>query len=113
MLAAKVSQTGLPPTLVRKRLVPRQLWQSDSWTEANNQRAVNLAVERIGRVFSWTPQQMLQDEVLDLEPALGGVRFKVAANANQRLVSAYTVYAHYLSWLSCRLAADNRPGPCP
>ena len=97
MLATKVSQTGLPPTLVRKRLVPRRLWQSDSGSEQMDQRAVNLAVERIGKVFNWTPKQILQDEVLDLEPALGGVRFKIAANASRRLVSAYTVYAHYLS----------------
>lgn len=108
MLANKVSQTGLPPTLVRKRLVPRQLWQFDDGSERQDQRAVNLAVERIGKVFSWTPKQMLQDEVLDLEPALGGVRFKIAANASHRMVSAYTVYAHYLSMVVMQ-ACNRQP----
>ena len=113
MLATKVSQAGLPAPLVRRRLIPRQVWRLDVMPEEMEQRAVSLAVESIGRVFQWSPEQLLQDDTLDLEPALGGVRFKTAANADPHLVSAYAVYAHYLSMLVMQVCGHQPVNPVP
>ena len=81
-------------------MVPRRLWSSRPEREtADGAVPVNATAEAIGKIFQWSPRQLLSGGTLEFEPALGNVRFKVAANANPTRVSAYAVYAHYLSLL--------------
>lgn len=99
-LIGRVSKVGLSTDFIEKRLVPRRV--SALALESGDQlgRAlINSVAEVIGKVFSWTPHQLLTSPSLELEPASGNVRFKMPANANQERVSAYAVYAHYLSLL--------------
>ena len=99
-LLNRVSEVGLPAEFVQKRLVPRRLWSSRPEREsADGALPVNATAEAIGKIFQWSPRQLLSGGTLELEPVLGNVRFKVAANANPTRVSAYAVYAHYLSLL--------------
>ena len=42
-----------------------------------NQRRI---AEAIGKIFQWSPKLLLSGGTLELEPALGNARFKVAAN---------------------------------
>jgi len=97
----RVSSVGLPQDFVLKRLVPRRLVLADASREDQElgYSLGHLAATAIGRIFGWSTSQLLSGETLQLKPALGGVRFKVAANAEPRRVSAYAFYAHYLSML--------------
>ena len=111
----RVSSSGLAPEFVRKRLLPRGEWQ---WNPARDPQVggsitVRTAAETLAKVFRWSPQQMLAGEELALEPALEGVRFKVAGNADRQRVTAYTVYAHYLALLSIQAYSDRPIRPIP
>ena len=113
-LLTRVSAVGLPAEFVRKRLVPRRSWSSRSDPEgAEGTVPVNATAETIGKVFQWSPRQLLSSDTLELEPALGNVRFKVAANANPARVSAYTVYAHYLSLLVAQTCSHHPVSQIP
>ena len=113
-LLNRVSAVGLPAEFVRKRLVPRRLWASrPEPKESEDIVPVNAIAEAIGKIFQWSPKQLLGGGTLELEPALGNVRFKVAANANPARVSAYAVYAHYLSLLVMQTCSQHPIRPIP
>ena len=105
----KVSALGLAPEFIRKRLLPRRGLNSTPADESQPGGSViaRTAAETMAKVFHWSPEQILGDEGLALEPALAGVRFKVAGNANLQRVTAYTVYAHYLALLSIQACSDS------
>ena len=106
----RVSSIGLAPEFVRKRLLPGRGWQStpaQSIQEGGSSITVKAAAETLARIFRWSPQQLLAGKELALGPALEGVRFKVAGNANRQRVTAYTVYAHYLALLSVQACSDR------
>ena len=110
----RVSAVGLPTDFVRKRLLPRRLWTSSP--EHSGQAGpplVHTAAEVIEKIFQWPPRQLISGNTLELEPALGSVRFKIAANANPRLVSVYAVYAHYLSLLVLQACSHLPVRPIP
>ena len=108
-LLDRVSRTGLSIDFIRKRLFPRRGFQLCPPTDfyGGGSIVTRAAAETIGRIFHWSPQQILLGEELRLEPALDSVRFKVTVNANSQRVSAYTVYAHYLSLLALQACTDN------
>jgi transcriptional regulator with XRE-family HTH domain/Zn-dependent peptidase ImmA (M78 family) len=97
---SRVAETGLSAEFIKKRLFPRRR-QPFTPTVEDEREGVFLheAAEIIGGMFRWSPQQLLRGDVLELNPELSGVRFKVAGNANPERVTAYTVYAHYLALL--------------
>ena len=55
----------------------------------------------------------MHSDSLMLDPASGSVRFKLAANANQARVSAYSFYAHYLSLLAIQTCSHYPVKPVP
>ena len=111
----RVSALGLAPEFIRKRLLPRRGLHSTPADESQPGGGViaRTAAETMAKVFHWSPEQMLAGEGLAAEPALAGVRFKVAGNANRQRVTAYTVYAHYLSLLSIQACSDRPLRPIP
>ena len=112
---ARVSALGLAPEFIRKRLLPRRGLHPTPADESQPEGSViaRTAAETMAKVFHWSPEEMLAGEGLALEPALAGVRFKVAGNANRQRVTAYTVYAHYLALLSIQACSDRPPRPIP
>ena len=112
---ARVSALGLAPEFIRKRLLPRRGLHPTPADESQPERSViaRTAAETMAKVFHWSPEEMLAGEGLALEPALAGVRFKVAGNANRQRVTAYTVYAHYLALLSIQACSDRPLRPIP
>ena len=113
-LINRVSAVGLPPNFVRKRLVPRQLWPASHRSEESAETPlVSAAVETIGKIFRWSPDELLGGGDLKLEPASGSVRFKMGANANQDRVSAYSFYAHYLSLIAIQACSHHPIKPVP
>ena len=111
----RVSAIGLEPEFIRKRLLPRRGWHSTPAQDIQGEGSimVRMAAETMARIFWWSPQQILVGEELELEGALEGVRFKVAARTNTQRVTAYTVYAHYLALLSIQACSDSPIRPIP
>ena len=113
-LLNRVSAVGLPTEFVRRRLVPRRLGSSSPESEGVEGTApISAAAETIGRIFQWSPKLLLSGGTLELAPALGNARFKVAANANPARVSAYAFYAHYLSLLVMQACSHHPVRPIP
>ena len=113
-LLNRVSLVGFSVDFVRRRLIPRRLWTSGPEPDGAEATAgINATAEAIGRIFEWSPEQLLSGNTLELEPALGRVRFKLAANANPDRVSAYAVYAHYLSLLVAQVCSHLPVRPIP
>ena len=99
---------------IGKRLVPRQRWPLDLKPGGEREATlVRAAAETIGKVFQWSPQQLLRGDALEVQPTIGGVRFKVAASANPERVNAYTVYAHYLALLAAQVCSHSHIRPIP
>ena len=110
----KVSTTGLPGEFIRKRLIPLRYSSSQGDSDGlDGDMSFQSVAESIARVFQCTAYQLVHEEELDLEPAMGGVRFKMPANANPERVNAYTVYAHYLSMLASQACSDYPIRPIP
>ena len=113
-LINRVSAVGLPADFVRRRLVPRQLRPSSRKSgESAETSLINTAFETLGKIFQWSPGELLGTGDLKLEPASGTVRFKMAANASQERVSAYSFYAHYLSLLAIQACSHHPIKPVP
>lgn len=110
----RLKSVGLPPEFVGKRLIPRwamSFTQSTNLDGEDDMRS-RLAIETIGKIFNWSPEQILGREPLGLQHTSGGVRFKVAAGAHPERVSAYAAYAHYLSLVvaqTCSVAIKPIP----
>ncbi len=113
-LLNRVSEAGLPVDFVQKRLIPRQEALSD--LQFGGQREPTLthvAAEIIGKVFQWSPRNLLLGYALDTKPAIGGVRFKIAVSAQPERVNAYAVYAHYLALLVAQACSHTPLRPIP
>ena len=111
----RVSTAGLSPDFIRKRLLPRRGWNSPPAqdSKAGGGIMVRTAAETLGRIFQWSPQQILLGKELTLDTANRGERFKVATAADPQRVSAYTVYARYLALLSIQACSDSPIRPIP
>src|SRR5262249_44332557 len=55
---------------------------------------------RISRIFGWSVEAILGNGAISVDKiATAGVRFKLPKTADQKSVSAYTLYAHYVALL--------------
>lgn len=108
---------GYEHGFVMSRLIPRGLraqLEADQPATGNPELALKTA-EAAGRVLRLSPGQLLGPTTprLDAVPALAGVRFKASNAANERQLTAYTVYAHYLSLLLLDATRDLTPKSVP
>lgn len=108
---------GYERGFVMSRLIPRVLrarLEVGRSVRGDTELAVE-AAEAAGRVLSLSPDQLLGEAPpsLDALPALDGVRFKASSVANERRLTAYTVYAHYLALLLLDATPDLSPKPVP
>lgn len=99
---SRLEGIGFDKSLLLNRLLPSSIVSelakrrsSDSIDDLGIQAAA-----QIGRVYGWSPEQLLRPGPPQVELQIpGNARFKVRKGANQKRLGAYTIYAHYLALL--------------
>ena len=114
----RLMAVGLDRDLVLKRLLPQSLaarLETASRTENGGMETLVLqAAAAVGRVFGWSPATIFATTPLQVNTALAGApRFKMAKRTDERRLSAYTVYAHYLALLVLEATAGLQRKPIP
>ena len=111
----RLATAGVERDFVLRRLLPPSLAaRMKSLATAEQELSVREAADTVGRVFRWNPDEMFGTKPLRLHTEAAGIaRFKLPARANERRVSAYTVYAHYLALLILQATPDLRPKRVP
>jgi transcriptional regulator with XRE-family HTH domain len=109
---------GLDRDLILQRLLPPSLaarLETASPTEHGGMETLVLqAAAAVGRVFDWSPATIFAATPLQVNTAaVGAPRFKVAKRTDERRLSAYTVYAHYLALLVLEATAGVQCQPIP
>jgi len=96
-LISRLKEAGLDRDLIMKRIVPVSL--SEQLRIRDTESSDNLIYQiahHVGRIFGWSPRDILGQQGLVLDMKLAPTKLKVAANANEKRVNAYIIYAHYL-----------------
>lgn len=96
-LINRLREAGLDRDLVMKRIIPATLLEQASVTGGANDGLVYQIARHVGRIFGWTPSDILSESGVPLGMNLAGAKLKVAVNANEKRVNAYLIYAHYLA----------------
>lgn len=116
-LFTRLAKLGLDREWVLKRFVPRILrvrWQEQDLTKDEEGKLALQVATVISRVFGWTPAALFSSTPLQLDTAvLGSARFKVPARTEERRMSAYTIYAHYVALLVLEALPDLPGQPIP
>lgn len=109
---ARIEDAGISQEFIFNRLLPSDL-SSFLLTEDYKHGLLALMIRRMGKVFGWSPEQMLSSEALTASPiAFAGLAYKSPKNAVEKKKAAYTVYAHYLA-LAVIEGIDVEPQPVP
>jgi transcriptional regulator with XRE-family HTH domain len=101
-LFANLENAGLHSEFIESRLIPVRLRaQLDRQASRQTQPDVLIAeiASCISRVFGWNVAAILGKNTA-LELASTAARFKLPRGVDERVVSAYTVYAHYVALLA-------------
>ena len=104
----RLNSAGIDRDFVLRRVLPpaiaeRVICKSPVPTDVEIQQAATT----VGRVFGWGTDELFGTQPLRLRTEAAGIaRFKLPAGADERKVSAYTVYAHYLALLVLQATPD-------
>jgi transcriptional regulator with XRE-family HTH domain len=114
----RLQAVGIDRDLVLHRLLPQPLaahLETEYRTENRRMETLLLqAAATVGRVFGWSPATIFAAAPLQVNMAMAGApRFKVAKRTEERRLSAYTVYAHYLALLVLEATAGLQRQPIP
>jgi transcriptional regulator with XRE-family HTH domain len=95
---SRLGEAGVDRDLLLKRLLPISISEqiaaeSDTTADA----LVYRAAFHVGRVFGWTPRDILGPRESRLDMKLAAASLKITSRADGKRVSAYLVYAHYLA----------------
>ena len=114
-LLKKLKSTGLDKDFVLKRLIPTSLSNTYADVEKDSEdRLLPQAATALKKVFGWSLSDLFGSFPLQLNTAsVGAARFKVSSNANEKRLTAYTVYAHYLALLLLEATPDLKKKPIP
>lgn len=114
-LFARLTQMGIERDFVARRLLPRSVAEKAmSRTGANDPEVVFRATAVIAHVYGWTPEAIIGTGPLFVgQGVLGAARFKVGARAEQKRLSAYTFYAHFLALQLLEATQDIQVQPVP
>ena len=100
-LLGRLGKVGLPKDLLTRRLVSRDVVQG--YRDDPDRTAsvlISDLVANLKRIFGWSNTELLGTTPLTFaSDALGSAQFKLRERRNEKRVSAYTVYAHYLAML--------------
>ncbi len=95
-LINRLKGAGLDRDLIMKRIVPASLLELSRVEEEGSDNLVYQVAGHVGRIFGWTPSDILSQSDVQLDMRLAPAKLKVAVNANEKRVNAYLIYAHYL-----------------
>ena len=111
----RLGTAGIDRDFALRRLLPPVIAQRlTSKSSAPSETELRLAANTIGRVFHWGAEEVLGTTPLRLKSEAAGIaRFKLPARADERKVSAYTVYAHYLALVVLQATPTLEPQPVP
>ncbi len=115
-LLKRLKKVGLDRDFVTKRLIPPFLLerlQGDIEGEEVDTLVLR-AASIVERVFDWKPSLLFSDTPLQVDTAtVGATRYKKAARTDERRVSAYTIYAHFLALLVLEATSELPKKPIP
>ena len=118
-LFRRMEEVGVGREFIINRLLPRPLAArlGDIGKTASGEQSGPLvlqAASAIGKVYDLTPAAIFGASPLRLNTsAVGSARFKLPAKADERRMTAYTVYAHYLALLTADAARHLERKPVP
>lgn len=100
-LFSRLDAAGIDKDFAFERLLPPAIAQRLAADRpAHSETELRLAATTIGRVFNWNVEEVLGNSPLRLKSEAAGIaRFKLPSRADERKLSAYTVYAHYIALL--------------
>ena len=116
-LWSNLKRVGLERDFVVHRLLPEPL--ASCWSEGNlgPDEGKELALETataVGHIYGWEPADLFSTIPLSIDPGPSATAwFKVPKRANERRLSAYTFYAHYLSLLALQVTQHLVRIPIP
>lgn len=111
-LLTRIEDAGVSQDFVFGRLLPSEL-SSFNLAQDYKHGLLALLIRRLGKVFGWSPEQLLSGEVLTASPtAFAGLAYKAPKNVVEKKKAAYTVYAHYLA-LAILEGIDEEPQAIP
>ncbi|WP_339734807.1 helix-turn-helix transcriptional regulator [uncultured Gimesia sp.] len=109
-LFAKLDMVELDKSFTVRRLLPKSI--AAQIQSSDDENVIRQAASFIGRAFGWADDAILGKGLLSLNTeAVGMARFKLPANASEKRISAYTVYAHYLALLTLQATKQLKPNP--
>jgi transcriptional regulator with XRE-family HTH domain/Zn-dependent peptidase ImmA (M78 family) len=112
----RLNSVGIEREFINKRLLPQSIdknLETDNVSEETGSLALRIA-GILDRVFRLRPADIFSSRSLQLDTAaIGSVRFKLAKGANEKRLTAYTVYAHYLALLVLDATSDLAKKPVP
>jgi transcriptional regulator with XRE-family HTH domain len=115
-LLKRLNKVGLDRDFVTKRLIPPFLLEhllGDIGGEEVDTLVLR-AASIVGRVFDWKPSLLFSATPLQVDAAtVGATRYKKAARTDERRVSAYTIYAHFLALLVLEATSELPKKPIP
>lgn len=115
VLFDRLKSAGIDRDFVLRRVLPpaiseRVMCKSPVPTDVEIQQAATT----VGRVFGWDTDELFGAQPLQLQTEAAGIaRFKLPTGADERRVSAYTVYANYLALLVLQATPDLEPKRIP
>jgi transcriptional regulator with XRE-family HTH domain len=105
---ARFGEIGLSKDFILNRFVPPDLAASLAADSKDSlDKAVFAVTRAVSHVFGWTPAAVLGEDRPWLDTGvLGAARFKVSENAEQKSLTVYTFYAHFLALLLVKATDD-------
>ena len=107
-LFKRLASAGVDRQFVLDRLLPPAIAERAAGVASElSEVEVRQAAMKIGRVFDWDIEDMFGGEPLTVPRESASIaRFKLPSRSDERKLSAYTVYAHYLALLVLEATAD-------
>jgi transcriptional regulator with XRE-family HTH domain/Zn-dependent peptidase ImmA (M78 family) len=109
-LFSRLRQVGIDRDFILKRFYPKSAGGNLQIDDISEDKASSLALQvaaLVSRVFGLTPSDIFSSSPLQLNAAAAGMaRFKVTKRTDERHLSAYTLYAHFLALLVLDATSD-------
>ncbi len=111
----KLSEAGVERRFILEKVLPLHVSEAiKKYDTTDIQGAILKALGRISRVFKWTLGDILGPSPLEIDTDLvRSVRYKTTTIVDEKKVSAYTVYTHYLALLVGQLTSHLVIKPVP